>query len=458
MIKNKSLNKNLITFAKNAVTLAKIFVKNVKKNALYIRQRKLEKEIMFNLHERLIATRYLKSPKQEGFVSVIAGFSFLGIVLGVATLIIVMAVMNGFRAELLGKLIGTRGHMVVHGTSAPLSDKADLVNKIKEISKVSAVYPMIEKQAIITFQSQARGVGIHAMRLEDIKQREIIVNNIISGSIDNFNKQDYIMIGSRLASALHIRIGDKISLMTPNGNQTAFGSMPKQKSFYVGAIFELGMHDFDKNFIFISLQNAQDFFNCAGKLTHLEVFSKKIEEVEQATALIQNILPENIQVLDWQHSDSNIFQAVQVEKNVMFIILTMIILIAAFNIISSLIMLVKDKIKDIAILRTFGASKNSILKIFFLTGAYIGVFGTIFGVFLGLLFALNIENIRQFLQKFLGVELFNAEIYFLSRLPAKVIWSEVGIVAAIALFLSFLATFYPAYRASRLDPVEALRF
>jgi lipoprotein-releasing system permease protein len=412
---------------------------------------------MFDLHEKLIAFRYLKSPRKDGFVSVIAGFSFLGITLGVATLIIVMSVMNGFRFELLNKLIGARGHIVVYGLNQPIDENNEIINKIKNIDKVEALYPMVEKQAVITYNNQSRGVGIHGIKLDDLKSRTISTKNLISGSIDSFDEKDYVMVGSRLAESLYLKVGDKISLMIPNGNQTAFGFMPKQRSFYVGAVFELGMHDFDKNFIFMSLKNAQDFFNFQNKLTHLEIFASSLDDAKGCLELIEKQLPNNFQALDWQHSDSSIFQAVEIEKNVMFVILTLIILIATFNVISSLIMLVKDKTKDIAILRTFGASKESILKIFFLAGSSIGIFGTVFGVISGLAFALNIEKIRKFLESLTGVELFSAEIYFLSKLPCKVDWLEVLMVVIMTLLLSFIATLYPAWQASKLDPVEALR-
>lgn len=410
---------------------------------------------MFTLFERTVAFRYLRSPKQEGFVSVIAGFSFLGIALGVATLIIVMAVMNGFRAELYQKLVGMRGHvMVICGPNH--SEWENALTITKQHKDVSFAYPVLEKQAVITFQGQARGVGILGMREQDLVKREVLLNENLQGTFNSFEGHK-IAVGARLAHSLNIQLGQTLTLLLPDGTRTPFGSMPKQASFKVVAIFEIGMHEFDKNMVFLPLSAAQQFFNIQHTINHIDILLNSLKTSQKVIDDLRPQLPEGFEIIDWQHSDSQIFQAVQVEKNVMFIILTLIIIIAAFNVISSLIMLVKDKTRDIAILRTMGASKSNILKIFFLTGSSIGLSGTILGIFLGIGFSLNIEKIRKFLEKALGTDLFNAEIYFLSQLPAKIIIEEVLLVAGIALILTFFATLYPSYRASRLDPVETLR-
>ncbi|NBT85723.1 MAG: lipoprotein-releasing ABC transporter permease subunit [Alphaproteobacteria bacterium] len=412
---------------------------------------------MFLLFERLLAYRYLRSPRQEGFISVIAGFSFIGIALGVAILIIVMAVMNGFRQELLTRIIGMRGHILVHGIEAPIANYQPVIDLVRKVPGVESAFPVLERQAIMTFRGQARGVSIHAMDLSELRKRSIITDNIKAGTLDDF-QGDGLLIGSRLAEFMHLKVGDRIVMITPEGNVTAFGTVPRQKSFIIKGVFQVGMHDYDKNVVFMPLATAQNLFKLPDQISHIEIFSTHIELAPQLAYVVQQTLGNHVQVLDWQHGDSQIFHAVQVERNVMFLILTLIILIASFNIISSLIMLVKDKTKDIAILRTMGASRGSMMRVFFLTGATIGAVGTLMGVILGLSFSLNIESIRQFLQGLSGTELFSEEIYFLTQLPAKVDWWEVCAVVGMSLLLSFFATLYPAWRAARLDPVEALRF
>lgn len=410
---------------------------------------------MFNLFERTVAFRYLRSPRQEGFVSVIAGFSFLGITLGVATLVIVMAVMNGFRAELYQKLVGMRGHlMVICGPSQENWQSAYEI--IKQEKHATNIYAVLEKQAVLTFAGQARGIGVLGMQPENLQNRDLINNSKLVGDLGKL-EGNKVAIGARLAQALGATIGHKVSLLLPDGTKTPFGNMPKQLVLEVVAIFEIGMHEFDKNMIFLPLDSAQHFFGVKDTINHIDILLDDLKNSDKVMESLREKLPNNLEIVDWQHSDSQIFQAVQVEKNVMFIILMLIIIIAAFNVISSLIMLVKDKTRDIAILRTMGASKNNILKIFFLTGSCIGIGGTLCGLLIGVSFAANIESIRQFLEKILKTNLFNAEIYFLSQLPAQIVWPEVIGVAVITLVVTFMATFYPAYRAARLDPVEALR-
>ncbi|MBY0462448.1 MAG: lipoprotein-releasing ABC transporter permease subunit [Alphaproteobacteria bacterium] len=412
---------------------------------------------MFLFFERLLAYRYLRSPRQEGFISVIAGFSFIGIALGVAILIIVMSVMNGFRQELLTRIIGMRGHILVQGIQSPIENYQPVIDLVRKVPGVENAFPVLERQAIMTFRGQARGISIHAMDLSELRKRSIITDNIKAGTLDDF-QGDGLLIGSRLAEFMHLKVGDRIVMITPEGNVTAFGTVPRQKSFIIKGVFQVGMHDYDKNVVFMPLTTAQNLFKLPDQISHIEIFSTHIELAPQLAYVVQQTLGSHVQVLDWQHGDSQIFHAVQIERNVMFLILTLIILIASFNIISSLIMLVKDKTRDIAILRTMGASRRSMMRIFFLTGATIGAVGTLMGVILGLSFSLNIESIRQFLQSLSGTELFSEEIYFLTQLPAKVDWGEVGAVVGMSLLLSFLATLYPAWRAARLDPVEALRF
>ncbi|MGV8948737.1 MAG: lipoprotein-releasing ABC transporter permease subunit [Candidatus Paracaedibacter sp.] len=424
--------------------------------------------MMFTLFERLIAYRYLRSPRQEGFISVIAGFSFVGIALGVATLIIVMSVMNGFRQELLTRIIGMNGHITIQSPTGPLKDFDTMAAKARTVPGVTSVLPVVAQQAMVMFKSQARGAYVHGIRANDLKMRDIITKNMKAGSLDSFGKSqdptrpsDTVVMGRRLAESLGLRIGDRFNLVSPEGNVTAFGTMPRQKSLTLIGVFEVGFHEYDKTVLFMPLDTAQNFFKVGQGdekgASVLEVFVQDPDKVAEYGFVLQHTLGDKVIITDWQHISTSFFQVVQVERNVMFIILTLIILIAAFNIVSGLIMLVKDKMRDIAIMRTMGATRGTIMRIFFLTGATIGITGTLTGVAGGLAFALNIETIRRWLERLLDMELFNAEIYFLTQMPCKVDGGDVTATVLMALGLSFLATIYPSWRAARLDPVEALR-
>ncbi|WP_029448963.1 lipoprotein-releasing ABC transporter permease subunit [Candidatus Odyssella thessalonicensis] len=419
---------------------------------------------MFSKFERMIAFRYLRSSRQEGFISVIAWFSFIGIALGVATLIIVMSVMNGFRQELLQRIIGMNGHIAINAIGRPFEDFDKALKTVQRVAGVVQVYPEIDRQAMLMFRAQARGVQVHGMRPDDLKKREFIRNNVIDGSLDQFGvfehdgiKTETIAIGVSLASKTGISVGDRVSLMSPEGTSSAFGTLPRQKSFLVAAIFKAGVYQYDSAVVFMPLESAQSFFRLGAGITNLEVFVDNPDRVGHRSFQIQSALGPDFQLFDWQNSNNTLFQAVEVERNVMFIILTLIILIAAFNILSSLIMLVKDKTRDIAIMRTMGASQKSMMRIFFLTGSTLGLVGTVLGLTLGLTFALNIEHIRQALQSLTGTNLFNEEIYFLTQLPCKIDPFDVIVTVITALILTFLSTLYPSWRAARLDPVEALR-
>jgi lipoprotein-releasing system permease protein len=429
--------------------------------------------MMFSLFERIVAYRYLRSPRQEGFISVIAGFSFVGIALGVATLIIVMSVMNGFRQELLTRIIGMNGQISVQNAhNGPLMNFDEIAAKARTVPGVKYVFPIIAQQAMVMYQSQARGAIIHGIRRSDLEKRDIIAKNIKAGSLESFGKStdpnhlsDTIIMGRRLAESLGLRIGDRFSLVSPQGNTTAFGTMPRQKSVTLIGVVEVGFHEFDKTVAFMPLETAQSFFKMGAGgqngeqqgVSVLEIFVDNPDKVSEYGFLLQHALGDEVTLTDWQKNSTSFTQVVQVERNVMFIILTLIILIAAFNIVSGLIMLVKDKMRDIAIMRTMGATRGTIMRIFFLTGATIGVMGTLTGVAGGLAFALNIETIRRWLERLLDMELFNAEIYFLTQMPCKIDGGDVTATICLALGLSFLATLYPAWRAARLDPVEALR-
>ncbi len=413
---------------------------------------------MFTAFEWMMAMRYLRARRQEGFISVIAWFSLLGIALGVATLIIVMAVMNGFRQELLSRILGLNGHLSIYGPPAGLTQFDGLVKTLADVAGVVLVDPMIEGQAMVTANGVARGAVVRGLRPADIRRRTILIENITSGSLDDFKGENAVLIGSRLAERLGLAIGDKITVISPKGNITAFGTVPRVRSYPVVATFNIGMFEYDSGFVFMPLEAAQIYFRLPNSVTTLEIF---VEDPDDAPSMVRDIRAaagDVGRIHDWQRANASFFNAIQVERNVMFLILTLIIVVAAFNIVSSMIMLVKDKGRDIAILRTMGATRGMIMRIFFLSGVSIGVIGTFCGVILGLAFSTNIETIRQWIQALTGTELFAAEIYFLSRLPAVVDEVEVVAIVVMALALTFLATIYPSWRAARIEPAEALRY
>lgn len=413
---------------------------------------------MFTPFERMVAFRYLRARRGERFVSVIALFSLIGIALGVGTLIIVMSVMGGFRQELLGRILGLNGHLGVYAANGgPMRDFDDIAGRVRAIAGVVSATPIVEGQVLMTSDAGGAAGGLaRGVRPDDLRARDIIASNLRGGSLARFEGDDAIVIGTGLAQKLRVGVGDRVSLVSPQGRATVFGTVPRVRAYQVVAVFSIGMNEYDSSFVFIPFAAAQIYFQTPDAATQVEVFVRDPTRVRATSIDIRRTVGP-VRVVDWQDANSSFFNAVQVERNVMFLILTLIILVAAFNIVSSLIMLVKDKGRDIAILRTMGATSGAILRVFLLCGASVGVLGTLIGFALGMLFCLNIETIRQALQSLTGTELFSPEVYFLSQLPAVVNPTEVAQVVAMGLGLSLLATLYPSWRAARLDPVEALR-
>jgi lipoprotein-releasing system permease protein len=412
----------------------------------------------FSRFEWMVAMRYLRARRRHGSISVIAGFSFLGIVVGVAALIVVMSVMNGFRHDLLDKIIGLNGHLFLQSADTPLTDYDAVTDRVKKVQGVKLVLPLIEGQALVTSPFNSSFALVRGAREADLKQLPGVGGHVTLGTLDGFEKAGGAVIGARIAEHLGLRIGDKITIVAPRGAQTPFGVTPRIKSYPVVAIFELGMYKFDDTFVFLPLPEAQAFFNLDGQVNVIEAYVDDPDRMDEMRERIEPALQRPMIMVDWRQRDQTFFEALTVESEVMFAILTLIVLVAALNIISGMIMLVQDKARDIAVLRTMGATRGSVMRIFLITGATIGVGGTVVGVALGLVVAHNIEAIRQGLNWLFKANLFPAEAYFLSHLPSRIEPSNVLAVVVMTLALSLAATLYPSWRAARLDPVEALRY
>jgi lipoprotein-releasing system permease protein len=412
----------------------------------------------FAAFEWMLSLRYLRARRREGFISVIAGFSFLGILLGVATLIIVMAVMNGFRKELLDKILGLNGHLLIQPIDSPLDDWREVAERVARIDGVLLAAPIIEGQALASSPFNAGGVLVRGIRAQDLKRLGSIANTIRQGTLDGFDEGQGVVIGKRLADQLSVHSGDTVTLVSPRGAVTVMGTTPRIKTYKVAAVFEIGMSEYDASFVFMPLAEAQAYFNRANDVTDIEVYTSDPDKIDRFRQLVSAAAQRPIFMIDWRQRNATFFNALQVERNVMFLILTLIVLVAALNIVSGLIMLVKDKSADIAVVRTIGATQGAVMRIFLITGASIGVVGTLMGFVVGTVVCLNVESIRQFLSWVTHMEVFPPEIYFLSRLPAEMDIGETAAVVVMALTLSLLATLYPSWRAARLDPVEALRY
>jgi lipoprotein-releasing system permease protein len=423
---------------------------------------------MFSRLEFLIAIRYLKSKRKEGFISIIAIFSFIGIMIGVATLIIVMSVMNGFRYELIERILGINSHLTVYSKEHKIANYQEIVDKIKKIDGVTYANPIIEAQAMISSKNKNSGGLIRGISVDDLKKKKLITENITAGDLNKINQKNSVIIGSILAQNLGLKINDPIKIISGETNETIIGTIPRIKTYLVAGIFDSGMYEYDSTTIFMNFEMAQIHFRYTNSASAIEIFTKNSHDFsnnfednfENVKLAIYKSLIDNsgLYFNDWQQANSSFIEALKVESTVMFFILTLIILVAVFNIISSMIMLVNDKNKNIALLRTLGMSKNAILRIFLICGSMIGFLGTIFGLIIGIIFSANINNIKLFLESATDTTLFNPAIYFLSTLPSRILISDVILITSMSFTLSFLATLYPAYKASKSKPAEILRY
>lgn len=415
---------------------------------------------MFSKLEFLIALRYLKSKRKEGFISVIAIFSFIGIMIGVATLIIVMSVMNGFRYELVNRILGINSHITIYSYEKTIGNYDDLADKISQLPSVKSANPIVETQAMLSANGRNAGGLIKGIKTEDLKHKELVASNIISGDIEAIDDKNSVIIGSVVAQNMNLKDGDEIKIISAETSNTLLGSIPRIKTYKVGGIFESGMYEYDSTTVFSNFEMAQIHFRFKNSASAIEIFAKNPDDITSLKTEIYEILADypDLHLTDWQQANASFIDALKVESTVMFLILTLIILVAVFNIVSSMIMLVNDKNKNIALLRTLGMTKGAILRIFLICGSSIGFVGTFLGLIIGVVFSSNINNIKLWLESVSGATLFNPAIYFLSNLPSKIFVSDVVLIVLMALVFSLLATIYPAYKASKANPAEILRY
>ena len=409
---------------------------------------------MISTLEKEITFRYLKTRKKDGFLNIISIFSFIGISLGVAVLIIVMSVMNGFRTELINKIVGFNAHVTVKPYDTPINIEK-LNNNILKLISNDLIFSNTG-EAIVINKDYTKGIVLRGYNNQDFTKLDIVKKGNFIGNSKNLIK-NYISIGKELSFDLNLEVGDKISIMSSAGIQTIIGNLPKQKTFIINSIFDSGLSDFDKNIAFINLNTLESFFNFEKKDRNLEIYLKNPSNIETIKVKVQEIF-NNEFVYTWSDMNSSLFSALKVERNVMFIILSLIIIVAAFNIISGLTILVKNKTREIAILKSIGVLNKSITKIFFLVGIIIGTSATLFGIFLGVMFSLYIENLRSFLSNIFNISLFPEEIYFLSTMPSEINPSSIFIISICSIIITILVSIFPAIKASKLDPVKALKY
>ncbi len=415
---------------------------------------------MFSALEFLIAFRYLKSKRKEGFISITAIFSFVGIMIGVATLIIVMSVMNGFRHELIGRILGINSHLTIYSHSHQIADYEKLLAEVQKIPSVKFANPLVESQAMFSVPSKNLGGLVKGIKLEDLKNKKLVSENITAGDLEKIADKNSVIVGSAVAQNLNLRIGDPIKIISAETNETIIGAIPRIKTYTVVGVFDSGLYEYDSTTIFANFEMTQIHFRFPNAVSAIEIFASDATKIDEIKRALYPILAkyDDLYATDWQQANSGFIDALKVESTVMFLILTLIILVAAFNIISSMIMLVNDKNKNIALLRTLGMSKGAVMRIFLICGSSIGFVGTILGFLIGVLFSANINSIKRFLESMTDTTLFNPAIYFLSTLPSKIFISDVVLITGMSLLLSFLATLYPAYRASKANPAEILRY
>ena len=412
----------------------------------------------FSALEWQIAGRYLRARRREGLISLIAVISFLGIMLGVATLIVVMAVMTGFRADLLDRILGIGGHAIVRPVAGQFDDRAKLAAKLQTLDHVTQATGFVEGQALLSSGQAVRGVIIRGFAEADMRRLPALAENIASGTLDGIGTKRAVVIGARLAERYGFSVGQRLTLIAPRGAQTPFGVAPRQRQFEIAAVFRLGLSEYDLNFVFMPVSAATDFLGLAPQAGAIEIFVDDPDRVEDYTPALQAAIGDAHRLTDWKRLNATLAGALEVERDVMFLILAMILLVAALNIVSGLVMLVRDKGRDIGVMRGIGAPRAMILRIFFITGAAIGVSGTLAGLGLGTAVCAHIEAIRQFLIQLTGADLFPSAVYFLDEIPAQMVFADVARITGLALALSFLSTLYPAWRAASLEPVEALRY